>query len=76
MVSGKSKLNPFVKLAIDSGKATAPDFFKDCPWSGAKDATFSNNFLAFFPTGQFRIKVTSNDGSKDLLKFVLDFVMS
>jgi hypothetical protein len=79
MVSGKSKLNPFVKISLNSFKASAPDFFKPCPWSGVvevKNTTFQRQFVTFFPDGHFRMKPKFSNGVKDIIEIELDFVLS
>jgi hypothetical protein len=82
MTSGKAKLNPFTKLALESAKTSAPAYFTPCPFQGlytAQNITLVRQFITFFPNGNFRIRIIFTDGLKsnvELFKTSVDFTMS
>jgi hypothetical protein len=60
-MSGTSKkINPFIKMIIDSIKAASPDYFHTCPYFGAHsmmNVTALKPFVTLSPSGAYRLIV-------------------
>lgn len=77
-MNGTTKMNSFLKMFVASVKAAAPQFFHKCPYQGvygARDVSVLRQFLAFYPSGDFKLKVSISDGDKEMFKFQMLFIM-
>jgi hypothetical protein len=76
-MSGTSKkINPFVKLILDTMKAAAPNFFVKCSFTGitkAENVTVLRPIKILMPVGSFRIILNVTDENNAFLwGYVLD----
>lgn len=78
LMDGVFKSKSFVKQFIDGLKDVAPQFVHSCPYTGeiaAKNIKFLKNFMAFCPTGKFKLKITATDKISDLIMFTSEFIV-
>jgi hypothetical protein len=69
-MSGKpGKVNPFLKLILDSMKIASPSSFHPCPYIGVESInklTVPRSFVTLMPAGAFKVNVKVTDGTEFL----------
>lgn len=78
LMGGKSKAVSFLKMFITGVKASAPQFFHECPYQdlqGAKNFTLLKSFMSFYPSGLFKLKVLATHRGSEVFSMVIDYTM-
>jgi hypothetical protein len=73
-MSGKpGKVNPFLKMIIESIKTASPSSFHPCPYFGVEsisNMTAPRSFITFSPVVKYKIKSKVTDGTKFIYELI------
>lgn len=75
---GRTKVNSFLKMTIESVKKYAPELFHRCPYVGphvAVNVALSKETVTFYPVGTFRVTASFTDGVEDIFRYIEVFKM-
>jgi hypothetical protein len=64
-------------MALDNMKALVPEFFHQCPYTGVVSGNFSvqRKFVLMYPSGVFKQTLLMTNGTVELMRSTMDFVL-